>query len=142
MSTSQSPQASGNGPNIVALVSTVFGSFVASFLVIDILYQITNHVELWIVFFIQISILIMMTIAVYSYLYAERYRNDLWWQVRLNFLLFIQMLFLLTVIRLIVDILIYMIDVSQMRLTDYINLFSFTSFVVFVLIAKIQVFLS
>lgn len=130
------------GLNIVALAITLFGSLLASYMTTELLFTITNHTEIWIFFFTQLTILISIAIAMYNYIYGQKYRNDLWWQVRQNFHVFIQMTFFMADVRLIIQVLIYAVDVSPMRITDYMNLFVFTIFVIFVLFTKFQVFLN
>lgn len=128
--------------NIVALAVTIFGSLLASYATIEVLFTITNHTELWIFFFTQVTILVGIAVALYNYVYEEKYRTDLWWQVRQSFHVFVLMFFVMTVVRLVVSFLLYAIEISPMRIADYINIFLITVFVIFVLFTKFQVFLS
>lgn len=128
--------------NYVSLITTVFGSFVGSYLVTDLLYTITNNTELWIIFFVLLTFYIMLAISVYNYLYKENHAKDLWFQSRQSLLLFLQVTLLMTVIRLVVDSLVYAISVTPMLPTDYINLFNISLFFIFVLLFKLQSFLT
>lgn len=129
---------SSPGPNVFSLIVTLFGSFLASYITTELLYDITNHIELWIVFIGQMILLLIVSVAIYNYIYSERYKGDLWWQSRQNYIVFIQMTFILTFLRLVMDVIVDEIDTNRLKLTDALNLFTFASFTVFVLMTKVQ----
>lgn len=130
---------SSQGPNVYSLIITLFGSFLASYITTELLYDITNHAELWVTFIAQIILLLIVCVAIYNYLYSERYKGSLWWQSRQNYIVFIQMTFIMTFLRLVLDSVMDEIETNRMRLTDALNLFTVASFAVFVLMTKVQV---
>lgn len=84
-------------------------------------------------------LLLMASVAIYNYLYSERYKGQLWWQSRQNYIVFIQMTFIMTFLRMVLDVIVDEIDTNRLRLTDAFNLFTFGSFTVFVLMTKVQI---
>lgn len=131
--------SSTQGPNVYSLIITLFGSFLASYITTELLFDITNHSELWITFIGQLILLLMICVAIYNYLYSERYKGSIWWQSRQNYIVFIEMTFILTFLRLALDFVTDEIDTNRVRLTDAFNLFNIASFAVFVLMMKIQI---
>lgn len=131
--------SSTQGPNVYSLIITLFGSVLASYITTELLFDITNHAELWVTFIGQVILLLMVSVAIYNYLYSERYKGSLWWQSRQNYIVFIQMTFILTFLRLVTEFVTDEIDTNRMRLTDAFNLFNFAAFTVFVLMMKVQI---
>jgi hypothetical protein len=136
--TASHPWIEDKNMNYASLVTTFFGSLLASYLVIGVLYTVTNHIVLWLIFFVLLSLYLIWFSMVYDYLYKELHEKDLWYQARHNFILFIQMTFVLTSLRIVFDIVVYGISVTPMYLTDYINLFNLSVFFVFFLLFKLQ----
>jgi hypothetical protein len=124
--------------NYQALLTTFFGSFVASYLVTSVLYTVTSHIDLWLIFFILLTFYIIWFILMYDYLFKQAHKKDLWYQSRHAFQLFIQLTFVLTALRILFDILAYGVSVTQMNWDDYINIFNLSTFFIFVVLFKLQ----
>lgn len=124
--------------NYQALVTTFFGSFIASYLVTSVLYTVSNTIDLWLIFFILLTFYVIWFILMYDYWYKAAHKKDLWYQSRHAFHLFIQLTFLLTSLRIAFDMLAYGISVSQMNWADYLYIFNLSVFFIFVVLFKLQ----
>lgn len=124
--------------NYQAIVTTFFGSFIASYLVTSVLYTVSNTIDLWLFFFILLTFYVIWFILMYDYLFKETHKKDLWYQSRHAFHLFIQLTFILTSLRIAFDLLAYGISVTQMNWADYLYLFNLSVFFIFVVLFKLQ----
>lgn len=122
-------------------LTSLVGSFVASFIAIDALYQISNQTELWIAVILVIDIYLVVATQFMQQIMMPTQRGhepEMEHVVLLKLMGFLHMTAILILIRLVVDLFRYALAVTPMAWDDYINFFNIMLFIVFVSIQRAQ----
>lgn len=122
-------------------LTTLVGSFVASFIATDALYQISNQTELWIAVILVVDIYLVVATQFMQQIMSPAQRGqeqEMEHVIMLKLMAFLHMTAILILIRLVVDLFRYALAVTPMAWDDYINFFNMTLFVVFVSVHRAQ----
>ncbi len=122
-------------------LTSIIGSFVASSIGTEALYQISNQTELWIAVLLVVAIYLVVATQILAQLTTPRDPREeveLEHVILLKLMSFLLMTCVMIQIRLVMDVFRYGLAVTPMAWDDYINFFNFTIFVVFVTVQMAQ----